>query len=157
MAAIHALREAGDHESARAQMLLLAQQHPQDAAIQYAAACLHDSLGYEREAVPFYLAAIQLGLPDPDLRGAYLGLGSTYRTLGAYAESEQTFRAGLARFPDAAELQVFLAMTLYNRGHHHDSIALLLRALAETSQDPNLRIYSRAIRFYADDLDRIWP
>jgi RimJ/RimL family protein N-acetyltransferase len=150
------LRQAGQHEPARALLVDLLAQRPDDAAAHYEAACVHDFLGREREAVPLYVAAIRLGLAGDDLRGAYLGLGSTYRALGHYAEARATFLEGLGRFPGAADLQAFLAMTRYNLGEHHEAVAALLRVLADTTSDPAARSYARAMRFYAEDLDRIW-
>ncbi len=156
LAAADHLRRAGQHQAACNLLVELATAHPGSGTVQYATACIHDFLGLEAQAVPYYLAAIAAGLDDEELRGAYLGLGSTYRTLGRYAKSEQTLLAGLVRFPDAVELQVFLAMTSYNLGRHHDAVANLLRVIAETSADPAVHGYARAIRLYADDLDRIW-
>ena len=157
LSAVRALRQAGAHEQARVSLLALIEQHPDDPILQYETACVHDFLGLEREAVPFYQAAIRLGLAGDDLRGAYLGLGSTFRALGEYAASATTFEEALRRFPDAAEIQVFLAMTRYNLGAHHAAVAALLRVIADTSADEATRGYARAIRFYAEDLDRTWP
>jgi len=153
---IHRLRAAGDHEAARAQLVQLAAQLPHDPAVHYEAACAHDFLGLEREAVPFYLAAISNGLGGEQLRGAYLGLGSTYRALAEYEASKQTLLEGLSHFPDAAELRVFLAMTLYNLGDYHEAVGSLLRVIADTTSDPNTKGYQRAIRLYADDLNQRW-
>lgn len=156
LAAAQTLRTVGQHQAARDLLVELAAAHPHAGAVQYATACIHDVLGLEAQAVPYYLAALAAGLSDQDLRGAYLGLGSTYRTLGRYAESQQTLTAGLERFPEAAELRVFLAITCYNLMQHHTAVATLLRVIAETSADPAVQGYARAIYFYADDLDRIW-
>jgi hypothetical protein len=83
-----------------------------------------------------------------------MGLGSTYRTLGEYEASKRTLLAGLERFPDAVEMCVFLAMTLYNLGEHHASVATLLGVIADTTNDAETQGYALAIRFYAKDLDR---
>lgn len=153
---IDELRQAGHHAEAKEKLIELVGQHPTDPAVQYAAACVHDFLGLESAAVPFYLAAIENGLSGNDLRGAFLGLGSTYRTLGRYTESKQTFLDGLERFPDAAELRVFLAMTQYNLAEFHNAMASLLNVIADTSTHAEIQGYERAIRFYAADLDRRW-
>jgi tetratricopeptide (TPR) repeat protein len=153
---IHELRQQGQHELARDHLLQLAAVHPTDATVQYQTACVHDYLGLEREAVPFYKAAIQHGLSGDDLRGAYLGLGSTYRTLGMYAESKATLLEGLTHFPDAREMTVFLAMTRYNLGEHHEAVASLLRLLVETTSDVSIKDFQRAILFYAENLDQRW-
>jgi hypothetical protein len=114
------LRRAGQHEQARTLAVSLAGQFPGDAELQYQAVCVHDFLGRESEAIPFYLAALAGQLPAEHLRSAHLGLGSTFRALG------------LARFPDAAELKVFLAMELHNLGQSKQAVELLLGVLAQS-------------------------
>ncbi len=153
---IRALRREGRHEDARALAVRLAAEVPRDAELQYEAACVHDALGREAEAVPFYRSAIEGGLPPDLLRGAFLGLGSTYRALGRYEDAERTLREGLARFPDAPEIRTFLAMTLHNLGRSKEAVEGLLRVLAETSSDPYLARYRNAIAFYAGDVERSW-
>lgn len=143
----------GRHEEARKEFVRLATLTPDDAIVLYETACAHDRLGLEAEAIPYYVAAIEAGLDGRELRGAYLGLGSSYRALGHYEESLTTFADGLRRFPDAQELRVFRAMTLYNVGRFHDSVASLLDVIAGTSNDSEIRSYERAIRFYAKNLD----
>jgi tetratricopeptide (TPR) repeat protein len=149
-------RRSGDLEGARRLALALVAEHPGHAELQYEAACVHDQLGLEADAVPFYEAALALGLPGEHLRGAYLGLGSTLRTLGRYEQAEATLRAGLARFADAAELRTFLAMTLHNRGQSRQAVEMLLGVVADTSADAHVAAYREAIRFYAQDVERRW-
>ena len=150
------LRRAGKHEEACALAVSLAAQFPGDAELQYQAACVHDFLGREAQAVPFYLAAMSGELSVEHLRSAHLGLGSTYRALGQYAEAEHTLREGLARFPDAAELKVFLAMALHNLGQSKHAVELLLTVLAQSSSDAHIQGYREAILFYAQDIERSW-
>jgi tetratricopeptide (TPR) repeat protein len=154
---VRALRRAGRHEEACAVATALAAQSPQDSELQYEAACVHDFLGREAQAVPFYLAALSGDLPPESLRSAYLGLGSTYRTLGRYPEAERILRDGLSRFADAAELKTFLAMTLHNLGRSKEAVELLLTVLAQSSADAHVQSYREAILFYAQDIERAWP
>ena len=137
-------------------LVALAKQHPGDASIQYEAACVHDFLGEEAAAVPYYVAAIAGDLDEEGLRGAYLGLGSTYRTLGRYAEAERTLLRGLERYPEANELKVFLAMVLHNLGRSKEAVESLLGLLASTSSDSEIQAYASAIRLYAQDVERKW-
>jgi tetratricopeptide (TPR) repeat protein len=153
---VRVLRRAGDHEAARLLAVELARSGQTDHELQYETACVHDYLGREAEAFPFYLAAIAGELSDEQLRGAYLGLGSTYRTLGQYQAAEQTFRQGLVRFPNAAELNTFLAMALHNLGEFKQAVELLLTVLADTSADAHVRDLQVAIRLYAQDIERSW-
>ncbi|MDH5607682.1 MAG: tetratricopeptide repeat protein [Anaerolineae bacterium] len=156
LTSIHELRKAGRHEQALRELTRLAANFPTDPVIQYEAASVNDFLGQEREAVEYYLAAINHGLSGDDLRGAYLGLGSTYRALGQYTESRQTLLDGIKHFPEAVELRVFLSMTAYNLAAYQDAVASLLLILADTSVDPDIKRYEQAIRLYAQDLDRRW-
>ncbi len=150
------LRAKDQHEKARELLVRLASEFPTNPVVQYKTACVYDFIGQEKEAIPYYLAAIENDLPGDDLRGAYLGLGSTYRTLGQYAESKKILQAGLSHFPDANEMRVFLAMTLYNLGEHHEAVSSLIKAIAETTSDEKIQNYERAILFYAEDLNKKW-
>lgn len=150
------LRSAGRAEEARAILLELVAAYPENAEIHYQTAWVHDTLGREHEAIPFYLRAIEQGLPDGELEDAYLGLGSTYRALGAYQQAEETFRQAVTRFPHNRALQTFLAMTLYNLRQHQEAMDLLLTNLVETTNDQAILSYKRAILFYAPQLDQTW-
>lgn len=150
------LRSTGRAEEARTILLGLVAAHPDDAEINYQTAWVHDTLGREREAVSFYVRAIEQGLTDKDLEDALLGLGSTYRTLGEYQQAEETLRCGMATFPNNRAFQVFLAMTLYNLHRYHEATELLLTNLAETTSDATIIQYKRAILFYAPQLDQVW-
>jgi tetratricopeptide (TPR) repeat protein len=150
------LREAGKHEEARQMLLDLLKSHPDDPQANYQCAWVHDTLGLEREAVPFYEKAIAQGLSEEELPGAMLGLGSTYRCLGEYQKSAELLRRAAQMYPGRGEFQLFLAMALYNLGDCRQALELLLKSAAETSQDPGIKRYRRAILFYAEHLDETW-
>ena len=150
------LRKEGRAEEARAILLELAAERPGDPQVHYQCAWVHDSLGREREAVPYYERAIAGGLSGRDLEGAFVGLGSTYRSLGEYGRAVETLREGVARFPENRAMEVFLAMALYNVGEHREATESLLRILAETSADRGISAYKEAILFYAGRLDETW-
>jgi len=78
------LRKSGSHKESNELLMKLVQKYPENASINYQCAWSYDLLGEELKAVPFYENAIKLGLPSNELEGAFLGLGSTYRTLGEY-------------------------------------------------------------------------
>ena len=122
----------------------------------YQYAWIHDLLGLEREAIPFYEKAIQEGLSGDELKSALLGLGSTYRCFGEYHKSIDTFQHGLTLFPNSHEFKVFLAMAYHNIGEHSKAMELLLNSLADTSKDEGILRYQRAIRFYSDKLNQTW-
>lgn len=153
--AITARREGRDEE-ALAQLMALHGEWPDDAAVNLHCAWIHDKLGLEAEAVPFYERAIELGLDDDDLEDALLGLGSTYRTLGRYDESLTTLDRGVEQFPDNPGMGVFRAMALYNTGRAKEACESLLDIIATTPQSEPLARYQPAILEYSKDLDRVW-
>src|SRR4030095_9440033 len=99
------LRETEKHEEARQLLLELHNEFPNDPQANYQCAWIHDLLGLEREAIPFYEKAIQEGLSGDDLKSALLGLGSTYRCIGEYRKSIDTFQQGLTLFPNSLEFK----------------------------------------------------
>ncbi len=156
MKQLNTLKAEGRIEEARQHGLLQLIAHPAHAELHYEVAGLHDMLGREAEAIPLYQKAVSLGLGEASLRGALLGLGSSYRTTGRHAEALATFDEALSRFPDALEFKVFRAMTCYNLGRNKEGVETLLGILATTTTDPALLPYPRAMALYAEDLDKRW-
>lgn len=70
------LRENGQLKEANQLMVALVEEEPENAYYQFQCAWTYDSLGQEKEAVPHYEKAIQLGLEPAILVDAYLGLGA---------------------------------------------------------------------------------
>jgi tetratricopeptide (TPR) repeat protein len=142
-------------EQARTLLLELAAAYPDDAEIIFQTAIVHDNMGLEREATPFYTRALAQGLSGPDLERCYLGLGSTYRGLGEYQLAEETLRRGVSEFPQHRALQIFLAMTLYNTRQHREAMEIVLTNLLETTSDQTIAYYKRPLAYYATHLDEI--
>ena len=150
------LRETGKHEEAKDSLLKLHADFPDDAQVNFQCAWIHDLLGLEREAIPFYEKAVQVGLSGEDLQGALLGMGSTYRCIGEYQKAKETFEHALEIFPNNYEFKVFLSMTYYNLNEHSKAMGLLLNTVVDTTKDEGIISYQRAIQFYADKLDETW-
>lgn len=150
------LRGEGKLTESNEVLQALVKDDPENAEINYQCAWSFDILGKEAEAVPYYEKALRMGLNDEDSLGAVIGLGSTYRALGSYKKSKAVFESGLARFPENNALKTFYAMTLYNVGEHVKAMEILLTCLVQTSVDPDINSYKRAIGFYADKLDETW-
>ena len=121
--------------------------HPGDEA--YLTACAHDRRGEEAEAIPHYRRALELGLADDDLRGAMLGLGSSLRNVGEFADAVEVLERAVARFPDYSALRAFLALARHSRGHGGLAVAELLELLVAQC---DLDGYERAIAYYVDEL-----
>jgi tetratricopeptide (TPR) repeat protein len=150
------LREQGELEEARQLLLDLRAERPDDPKVAVQTAWVHDSMGLEEEAVEHYEAALAGDLTEEEARGAYLGLGSTLRTLGRDEDSDRIFREGIERFPDFPALRAFRAMTLYNLDRPREAVQLLLEVLLETADEPSIERYRRALTAYAENLDRSW-
>ncbi|OBW60119.1 hypothetical protein A9986_02770 [Solibacillus silvestris] len=150
------LRSNGELQQSNQLLLDLVEQHPNDAYVNYQCAWSFDVLGEESKAVPYYKEAIQGNLNEEDLANAYLGLGSTYRTLGEYENSKHMLEKGVEKFPHNLAIQVFYAMTLFNLNEHERSMELLLKNLASTSSDPQIQTYKKSIIFYSDKLNEVW-
>lgn len=147
-------RQRGSLEDALKILMSELGKRPSDAMVYYQLAWTHDALGKEADAAPAYEKAILLGLKGEDLEGAYLGLGSTYRCLGEYQKSLDTFNRAIELFPTNNAFQVFKSLTLYNLGRPDQSIRILLEKLATSTTDEKIKKYSRALLFYADKLDQ---
>ncbi|MEO4052311.1 tetratricopeptide repeat protein [Solibacillus sp. CAU 1738] len=150
------LRKSGKVKEALNIFKELLDDHPYHAEVHYQYAWCCDLLGEESSAVPYYEKAIALGLTDESLKGAMLGLGSTFRTLGKYEQSKKILEQAIDHFPDQIQFQVFYAMTLYNVQEHTKAMNLLLKCITNTTQDEEILAYKNAINFYADKLDQVW-
>ncbi|MGE7997563.1 tetratricopeptide repeat protein [Lysinibacillus sp. NPDC093190] len=150
------LRENGRLEEANQLMVALVNEEPENGYYQFQCAWTYDSLGKEQEAVPHYEKAIQLGLKPEFLVDAYLGLGSTYRTLGQYEQSKRILEQALSEFPEAEHIKFFYAMTLYNLREHSKAMETLLNTVIHTTHHEGIKDYSKAIKFYSDKLDQTW-
>jgi RimJ/RimL family protein N-acetyltransferase len=150
------MRRGGKHEEAFEATLKAIEKHPLHAGLQYLAASICDGSRTEAEAVPFYLKALELGLPKFEKRDALLGLGSTYRSLGEYEKSKKIFEQGIQEYPNYRAYRVFLAMTEYNLKNSEKAVSLLLKELIATTSDTGTKSYHRALEFYADRLNEVF-
>lgn len=130
----------------------LDERHPNVPEINYQIAWSCDVVGLAADALPYYEKAVALGLSPNELSGALLGLGSTLRTLGQHARAVKVLRSGKHQFPENREFDVFLALALHDLGHHGEAMQLMIETLCDTTEDPGLTAYQRAIRHAASKL-----
>lgn len=145
------LRESGRLEEARQLLLAIHEEWPRDARVSLQCAWTHDMMGLEHDALGYYEEAIALGLEGDDLREALHGLGSTLRCVGDHEHAIDVLRRGLEEFPEAREFGPFLAMAYADTGDCRRAVGLLLRDLAETSADPDMVRYRRALLEYSEE------
>jgi len=127
---------------------------PKNAQIYYHYTWLCDSMEREIDALSKYEKALELGLSGEDLKGCYLGLGSTYRCVGEYKKSITLFDRAIKEFPSNNEYKVFKAMVLYNLENHQEAMNLLLNVIAKTSTDKGIIEYQKAIEYYSGKLEK---
>ncbi|WP_461613926.1 tetratricopeptide repeat protein [Clostridium sp. Marseille-QA1073] len=150
------LRKSGKLRESNELLVKLANAYPEDAMINYHCACGLEALGLDADAIHYYENAIYGGLPNEDLQEAIINLGNNYRALGRYVKARQVFEYGLNIFPKNNAIKVFYAMTLHNLKEYEKSMEILLKVLAETSNDKNIMKYKKVIQFYSDKLDMRW-
>lgn len=150
--AIVGARAYGQSEEILPRLRKLDARHPNVAEINYQLAWTYDVLDRAADALPYYEKAVALGLPPNELAGAMIGLGSTLRSLGQLERSAGVLRSGQVQFPDNPEFAVFLSLTLHQQGKVADALRLALDTLCETTDDPGLTAYQRAIRHAAAKL-----
>lgn len=148
------LRSEGSLEKTMEHLSETLRKHPDNPSVHYQIAWTHDALGKESDAVPAYEKAIALGLKGEELEGAYLGLGSTYRCLGDYQNSNRIFSKAISEFPQNGALKAFSAMTQYNLGNTQAGFKILLEELVRSSSDEKIKAYKKALLFYSDKLDQ---
>ncbi len=146
-------REYGKVDEALKIVLNLLKEDPDDSCLNYQCACCYDLLGEEVLSTGYYEKAIENKLEGDDLEGAYLGLGSTYRFVGKYEESKKLLEEAILKFPDNLEFEVFYGMTLYNLKKYEKAMEIMLRIIAETSSNENIKKCKAAILYYSNKLD----
>ncbi|WP_142333923.1 tetratricopeptide repeat protein [Bacillus toyonensis] len=124
-----------------------------DAEVLYQCAWIHDVMGLETEAVPYYEQAITNGLDGESLCGAYIGLGSTYRCIGEYEKAIVVLEAGVKKFPENDPMRVFLSLAKYNVNEHESAMKLLLETVVKVDE---VKEFERAISFYKDHLNEVF-
>ncbi|WP_373895415.1 tetratricopeptide repeat protein [Virgibacillus natechei] len=150
------LIENEEFEKAQEILLPILNENPDDAEGNHYFAETFDAQSLEREAIPYYENALANNIKGELREAAYVQLGSSYRCIGEYKKAEEILTKGLEEFPDNSAMRAFLAMVLYNLDEGKDAVTKLLQTLAESTDDPWLKNYERAIKFYAENLDETW-
>ncbi len=151
--AITGARHGGQIEGVLDQLKSLGEDYPHVAEIAYQLAWTYDSLGKEAEALPHYEKGIALGLPPNEQSGALIGLGSTLRNLGELDRAAEVLESGSLQFPDQTEFEAFLALVRHDQGRKTEALKIAMNTLLESSDDPGITAYQRALRHYVSSLD----
>lgn len=150
------LRSKKEYIKAKEKMEDILSKDPNNAYYNYQMAWCLDNLGLEHEAINYYHKAINNNLDLIYLKDAYIGLGSTYRSIGKYKEAEQILIEGLTKFEDSPVLKIFLAITQYNMNNNQESVSLLIDTLLTNDDNTEIHEYKTALKFYNENLDKIF-
>jgi Tetratrico peptide repeat len=152
LAALTALRAAGEHEQVHPRAVALARAFPDDVRTRLLAAYACDRLGLERDAIGHYRAAWDLGVPVEQQRRFLVGFGSTLRNVGCAEEAVARLGEAVAVFPDYPALSAFLALALHSHGHHALALATMIEASLGAIRHGGFDGYERALAHYQAEL-----
>lgn len=142
------LRKRGRLKSAIKLLSQLQKRNPMNPDVYYQLAWAYDISGQERKAVWPYIKSLELGLRKTERKSAYLGLGSTLRSLGDLKASRSVLLKGIREFPKNRPLRVFLALTERDLGNSKAAFKILMIELIETTRNTDLASYKRALLQY---------
>ena len=125
-----------------------------DARHEYEIGSEHDSAGRELEAIPHYVRALELGLPDELGAGALLQLGSSLRNVDRVGDALTVLDDGVSRFPDHAALRLFRAFALATAGRDREALVDVLHLARARIDAPEVHRYARSLEAYTRDLER---
>jgi hypothetical protein len=150
--AIVGARHGGQVSTIAARLKDLDGRYPNVPEIAFQLAWTCDILGRAAEAIPHYERAVALGLQPNELSAALIGLGNALRVNGEAARAVEVLESGKRQFPQHREIELFLAIALQAAGRSADSVRLLIETILDTTEDPGLNAYQRAIRYHAGRL-----
>lgn len=150
------LQAKGDARAAIGVLLEVIEKQPTDPLVHEMVASSYDRIGQEANAIPHYEQALEHGLEGDDRLHAFIGLGSSQRALGRYADAAATLDRCLAEFPDSYAAQTFRTMAKYNDGDVKGAFEALLDLHARTCGDEDVRSYRGALQLYAEDIEAIY-
>ncbi|WP_308787684.1 tetratricopeptide repeat protein [Planomicrobium stackebrandtii] len=128
-------------------------QHPEHAMLHHECAWSCDILKQEKDAISLYQRALELGLPKKEAVNAYVQIGSLYRQLGKFTESEKILMEGMLRFWDVGLLKAFYAFTMYDLGNPGEAMRWMTHALLDSAEDQEIFLNQRVIRYVGSNLD----
>lgn len=100
---------------------------PKNPRLSYEYGGVFDYLGIEEKAIPLYNEAIEGGLSGSFRIKALIQLGSSYRNVGRYRESQEVLEIALRESENDPAAVIFLSLTLLSSGKSSEAALLALR------------------------------
>jgi tetratricopeptide (TPR) repeat protein len=147
---LRALRASPEEHLAAAKTYV--HEHPGDPHALFEAACAHDRLGLERQAIQFYDELYRLGPPAELRRRFYVGYGSTLRNVGRVDDAIGVLGVAIAEDPEYPAFHAFLALALLQAGHPRTALATMLGCALDAARAGAFDGYERALTEYHREL-----
>jgi len=153
IAAVRAMREAGQHALHFAAAKELVAHYPDEVTAQLEAAFGHDRNGLEKDAIRYYEEARRLGGIPTDLRRRFfVGLGATLRNVGRPEDAVGILGEALADDPSYPPYAAFLALALLAAGHPRAAVAAMLGCALDAAAPGAFDGFERALGHYHAEL-----
>ena len=152
LAELHALRAAGNHDQVLALAKTLVADFPADAHVQFEAACAHDRIGREHDAIRYYDEVYRLGIPADIRRRFLVGYGSTLRNVGRIDDAVAILGEAVRDDPDYPAFAAFLALALLSAGEPRAALAAMLGCALDAARPNVFEGYERALAEYHREL-----
>jgi predicted Zn-dependent protease len=149
---IRTLKAAGRHDEVLVLARALVLEHPEDPHVQFEAACAHDRVGLEREAIPHYDAVYRLGVPADIRRRFVVGYGSTLRNVGRIDDAIGILGQAVHDDPEYPAFAAFLALALLSAGEPRAALAAMLGCALDAARPNVFEGYERALAEYHTEL-----
>ncbi|MDX2088573.1 MAG: tetratricopeptide repeat protein [Kofleriaceae bacterium] len=145
---LRALWDAGKHDEHLREAKALALREPLNVLAQIEAAFAHDRAGLERDAIRYYDAAYELGVPEERRRHFTVGYGSTLRNVGRADDAVAILARAIADDPAYPPFTAFLALALADAGHTKAALATMLGCALDVARPGAFDRYERALNEY---------
>ena len=138
----HEFDESDPHGAVATLRTLAAERPAGDAAALFELGAIHDALGLNTEAIPFYQAALEAGLEGERATRVFIQLASTLRNVGESTEAISMLESAPSSGDNESARQAFLALD-------QPSVRQALGAAPSRGRDPTVIFRTRLHRLFS--------
>lgn len=150
----HELLKTGKDDLAIQHFKNLCELFSNEGAVWLNSALVLDTLGFEEEAIPQYLRAIDLKIEGKDLRDALVCLASSYRNVGDLEKSLYYLNLANQTFKEDLVVLAFLALVLHDLNCSSEALSMIGLTLLKESSSNDLQAYNKALTQYYKNLPK---
>jgi tetratricopeptide (TPR) repeat protein len=130
----------------------VAEKYTKSARAKFELANAYDSLGKEKEAIPLYERAIQMGLSSEYEAYALLQLGSSLRNVGRLDDAIRILSDAEKRYPELPSITMFLGMAMHDSDMHSEALRTVLTAMLQHLKTSDIERYGIGLDNYIKDI-----